>query len=85
MYKLMIYLDDSTGLSVDHRDGFSSWSTVKLSRKTVRPASDTSSNDDVYVADCISIDFKLRDGVHGIKIETKDDTFWVPVAHLWSP
>ena len=41
----------------------------------MRPASYTSTNDDVYVADCISIDFKLKGGVHDIEIETKDDTF----------
>ncbi|MCG8626457.1 MAG: hypothetical protein MJE68_31215 [Proteobacteria bacterium] len=74
-------VDDTPGLCVEHSDGLSSWSPIKLNQKAVKPASAESSDCDLDVSECLCLDVQLHENVPGVEIETHDESFWVPVSH----
>ena len=76
-------VDDTPGLCVDHSDGSSTWSPIKITRQAVKPASADVSESELEISECLSIDFQLRNNVPGVEIESSNDNdvFWVPVAH----
>ena len=59
----------------------SSWTPIKISRSRIRAANSDTSDDDILVNECLSLDYQPVDGEPGFEIETNDDTFWAPVAH----
>ena len=60
------------------------WTPRKLLSKSRVKAvivdSDTS-EDEVCLKDCLSLDYRPHDGVPGFDIETGNDSFWAPIAH----
>ena len=51
--------------------------------KAVEDSSDPSDDDvDVCLDDCVCIDYKPVNGKPGFLIETRDDEFWAPIAHI---
>ena len=58
-----------------------SWTPIKISRSRMRVADSNSSDDDIPIDDWLMLDYQVVNGAPGFVIETKDDTFWVPIAH----
>ena len=74
-------IDNTPGLSVEHSDGSSSWSPIKLNQKAMKPASAESSDCNLDVSECLCLDVQLRENyVPVVEIETHDESFWVPVS-----
>ena len=42
---------------------------------------DSSGASDLDINECLLFDYQPREGVPGFEIETKEDSFWAPVAH----
>ena len=69
------------GLCVERPNELRNWSPVKFSRRSVKAASATSSDSEINVSECLCIDYQRRNNEPGVEIETKHNTFWIPVAH----
>ena len=50
----------------------------------MKVADSNSSDDDIPIDDCLMLDYQVVNGAPAFEIETKDDTFWVPIAHCTS-
>ena len=74
-------VNDRPGLCVERPNEPLNWSPVKFSRRSVKAASATSSDSEIDVTECLCIDYQRRNNEPGVEIETKDNTFWIPVAH----
>ena len=74
-------VNDRPGLCVQRPNEPLNWSPVKFSRRSVKAASATSSDSEIDVSECLCIDYQRRNNEPGVEIETKDNTFWIPVAH----
>ena len=74
-------MNDRPGLCVEHPNEPCNWSPVKFSKRSVKAASATSSDSEIDVSECLCIDYQRRNNEPGVEIETKDNTFWIPVAH----
>ena len=61
-------VDNTPGLCVEHSDGSSSWSPIKLNRKAVKPASAASSDCDLDVSECLCLNVQLRENVPGVEM-----------------
>ena len=59
----------------------SSWTPIKISRSRVRAADSDTSDDNISLDDCLSLNYQPVHGVPGFEIETADDTFWGLIAH----
>ena len=66
------------GLCMERPNEPRNWSPVKFSRCSV---SATSSDSEIDVSECLCIDYQRRNNESGVEIKTKDNTFWIPVAH----
>ena len=64
----------------------SSWTPIKISRSRVRAADSDTSDDNISLDDCLSLNYQPVHGVPGFEIETADDTFWglICSSHLGS-
>ena len=72
---------DIPGVCVESRET-SSWTPIKISRSRVRAADSDTSDDNVFVDDCLSLNYQPVHGVPGFEVETADDIFWAPtIAH----
>ena len=47
----------------------------------MREADSDTSDDNVSLDDCLSLNYQPVHGVPGFEVETADDAFWVPIAH----
>jgi len=47
----------------------------------VRAADSDTSDDNISLDDCLSLNYQPVHGMPGFEIETADDTFWAPIAH----
>ena len=54
------------------------WTPIKVSRNRIGP---DSSNVDILLDDCLSLDYQAVDGVPGFEVVTKDSSFWAPISH----
>ena len=61
--------------------GKRSWTPIKISKRRVRTATSDTSDEDIDIDDCVSLDYQPVSGVPGFEIETKDGIFWAPIAH----
>ena len=56
-------------------------SLTPISRSRVRVADCDTSDDNISLDDCLSLNYQPVHGVPGFEIETADDTFWGLIAH----
>ena len=54
---------------------------IKISRSRVKVADSDTSDDNVSLDDCLSLNYQAVHGVPGFEVETADDAFWVQIAH----
>ena len=47
----------------------------------MRAADSDTSDDNVSLDDCLSLNYQPVHGVPGFEVETADDIFWAPIAH----
>ena len=62
-------------------DGSFDWSPIKINKSAVKVGEVDSSEDDLNPSDCLVLNYQPREGVPGFEVETRDDMFWVPIAH----
>ena len=72
--------NDIPGICVESGET-SSWTPIKISRSRVRVADSDTSDDNVSLDDCLSLNYQAVHGVPGFEVETADDAFWVRIAH----
>ena len=47
----------------------------------MRAVDSDTSDDNISLDDCLSLNYQPVHGMPGFEIETADDTFWAPIAH----
>ena len=73
--------DGIPGVCVDQGDKSFSWSPAKISRRAVKVGTGSTESSDLYIDECLSIDYQPKEGEPGFEVETKDESFWLPVAY----
>ena len=58
-----------------------SWSPAKFSRRAVKVGSGSTESSDLDIDECLSIDYQPKEGEPGFEVETKDESFWLPVTY----
>ena len=64
----------------DQGDKSFGWSPAKISRRAVKVGTGSTESSDLDIDECVSIDYQPKEGEPGFEVETKDESFWSPVA-----
>ena len=72
--------DGIPGICVDQGDKSFGWSQAKISRRAVKVGTGSTESSDFEIDECLSIDYRPKEGEPGFEVETKDESFWLPVA-----
>ena len=73
--------DGIPGVCFDQGDKSFCWSPAKISRRAVKVGTGSTESSDLDIDECLSIDYQPKEGESGFEVETKDESFWLPVAY----